>query len=330
MKRLLIVAAVALIAAPALAGSDLQLSPVTGAKSATYDQATGQLTPGTPLGTRYGGIIWRSDTDTGWYFGSYQYGWLVLDWGDIQNDSLVNGFQFGFATDLLLPTRITAVICYYADENGYNSNGRTGLMGFIVANLPTGSGAYNAWYITVDIEGSGYEFSISGADLDGDQLADFGYTYWFMYLPAGSATGPMISGDANQLPDAPGMEDSFDGYFDPNYCIGTYNGNWYFGGDPFAQFLMVLYGGANEPYRCPNAGDANRFCTADIAVTPGDPNVYDCKVGLPDLSKLLVNYNTTSGMTADDGDCDPWPTGDGDVDLGDLSELLRQYNDDCN
>ena len=104
-----------------------------------------------------------------------------------------------------------------------------------------------------------------------------------------------------------------------NSFAGTY---WFGGGPPvFAQFCFELLA-----YQCPNVGAAGRYCSADI------DGSFDCLVGLPDLTILLGNYGMTTGATPAMGDLDPYDyghPGDGDVDLGDLSELLSQYGDDC-
>jgi hypothetical protein len=76
---------------------------------------------------------------------------------------------------------------------------------------------------------------------------------------------------------------------------------------------------------CPNRGEAGRYCTADI------DGSNDCLVGLGDLAVCLTEYGMFGGDLACDldpyDDCD---SGDGDVDLADLAELLSQYGDDCN
>lgn len=50
----------------------------------------------------------------------------------------------------------------------------------------------------------------------------------------------------------------------------------------------------------------------------------DGQVGLNDLAQLLANYGDT-GAAYEDGDLDA----DGDVDLQDLAELLARYGDIC-
>jgi hypothetical protein len=246
MKHLLFVAAVALIAAPVLAGSDIL--PVQGVHYGTYNPATGRLTPATP-GERMDLSIWNCTADTGWYYGSYANAWTVLDWGDICGPVTVGGFAFAYATDLLLPQRIDAVITFYGDENGFNTNTRNFLAGYIISNLPTGSATFNGWVITVDLEAAALSFLITGNDLDGDNKIDFGYTYWFRNLPAGSATGPFICGTGPNDPPqcCQGCEDAFDVFNDPNLIAGSYVVTYWFGGDPFAQFYMELFDEANDP-----------------------------------------------------------------------------------
>ena len=108
------------------------------------------------------------------------------------------------------------------------------------------------------------------------------------------------------------------------------------------QFYMELFG--PQPVGCPEPGNSNQYCTADIWPNDGDDTWNydydgDCHVGLDDLAQLLSNYGCTSGCTHEDGDV--WPQnsdnawqdgmdGDGRIDLADLAELLGQYGDDCN
>jgi hypothetical protein len=326
MKRLLIVAAIAVIAAPALAGPDIL--PVTGVNQVAYEVVNGKLTPTTPDALRYGNLVWASNASTGYYSSCYDTQDTFLDWGDTSGTYTINGFGNAYAvpTTMTLPKRITVIVRYWADDDGFNSNGRQYMAGFAIINCPTTNAqGYNGWIITVDLEGTGYEFSIAGNDLDGDTLNDFSYNYWFQNVPTpAAAVGPIISGDANQILQAPGQYDAFDSYSDPNLKPLSYVGSWYFGGTPFAQFWCELYADTNVPYHCPNPGGSGKYCQADIDVA------QDCIVNLPDLSKLLANYNTTSGATRLQGDVAPHPAGDGAVNLADLSMLLAQYNDNCN
>ncbi|MFQ5807660.1 MAG: hypothetical protein ACE5I3_14540, partial [Phycisphaerae bacterium] len=312
MRCLVIVAAIGMIAAPAFASPELL--PVKGTHYATYKAATGELTP-TPGPVRFGLPVWSSINDTGWYFGSYKYDWVLLDWGDIAGPQDIGGFQFAYATEMVLPDRLDTIMWFYAEDNGWNSYGRVPLAGFTIADLPTGDpgGQWNGWIVTVDI--AGLEFTIDGSDLDADGLTDFSYTYWFQGPPAGDATGPHISGMEND-PQAPGSESAFDGYLtnDPNNgSPDIYTGTWWYGpppDNPFAQHYLELYEGnaPNEPNGCPNPGGSGKFCFADI------DGSGDCIVGLADLAQLLSNYGMTTGATQADGDLEPAPpNGDGDV-----------------
>jgi hypothetical protein len=158
--------------------------------------------------------------------------------------------------------------------------------------------------------------AIDGSDLDDDGLSDFGYEYWFTSLPPSAyAAWPIADADPDDEPfPAPGIEDAW-------WHDGALEWSPY-GGDPFAQTFLMLYG--LRHVHCPHPGDSGQNCFADI------DGSGDCIVGLADLARLLGNYGQTSGMTVVDGDLEPYPEGDGDVDLADVAELLRQYGDDCN
>jgi hypothetical protein len=71
--------------------------------------------------------------------------------------------------------------------------------------------------------------------------------------------------------------------------------------------------------------DGDKTVTAVFVIDcPGDID-HDGDVDLGDLAQLLSNYGITSGAVYDDGDLD----GDGDVDLADLAALLSVYGVPC-
>jgi len=345
MKRLLFLAAIGLIAAPALASPDIM--PVRGEKLATYDLATGQLTPG-PL-ERYGDPIWGATTRSNYYFIQMNDGpgTTTLDWGDIVDVACtpgIGGLSFSYAThSVLLPNRLDIVMLFFADDNGFNTTTRSFMAGYQIVNLPTADPGmtWNGWTVWVDLGAAGMPFTICGSDLDGDGLQDFSYTYWFTNYVVNNPqypdhyVGPVIAGDPNLIPpEGPGMENVFDYFADPN--LQTYWGSYWFGGVPFAQFYLELFEATNVPsLYCPSEGAHGWYCTADIEPWPS----HDCIVNLADLAKLLANYPTAAPDATHDmgdvepedgnGNWDPWD-GDQDVDLGDLAQLLAMYLDDCN
>ncbi len=246
----------------------------------------------------------------------------------IADGSGVGGYAFAYATGVTDHT-IDCINLFYADDDGFNTDTRVYLAGFYVTGLPGGDPnvpppSYRGWIVTVDLDAAGYAFPITGNDLDGDGLTDFSYTYWFPNC-INTVTGPFIAGDPNVPGQGAGMVDAFDAFEqvtpgDPNTDF-TYVGSYYFGGVPFAQFYMELFGEANGGTGCPNPGASGNFCTADI------DGSSDCIVDLADLAVLLSNYGTTSGATHNQGDLEG---NDGDVDLADLAAMLSQYGDDCN
>lgn len=339
MKRLLIVAAICVVAAPVLASPDIL--PVKGIAGAwRYDVATGQQSPMTP-GNRVGPVVWAANQQSGYFWGGQGCQEIALDWGDFAGSPLVGGFGWAYATNS--DDGFSLLITFYTDDNGWNNKNGSGVVigkrqpveGFLFGNMlgtitPANCALY--WGYTWRAELI-TPITIAGNDLDGDGLGDFSYTYWFDCSTiggcAGAKAGPLIAGDPN-FTIAAGIEQGFDiyndpgyipspGYYDPN--LTSYVGTYWFGGVPFAQFFMELLAGS-----CPNKGDAGRYCEADIAN-------FDCIVNLADLAQLLGNYGCTTGCTVTMGDVDPYSRffpGDGLIGLGDLAELLGQYGDNCN
>jgi hypothetical protein len=226
MRCLRFGATMMLIAGPVLA--DPGLVPLRGLRYAVYDPATGELTPaGRPA--RSGNVVWSATQATPWYLSTFDEGWTVLDWGDIAGPQEIGGFSFAYGTDVVWPSRLDVIVVFYADENGWNSTNRTYLRGFRIPDLPgadLGPPPQSwGWVVTVELDPDDV-FTIDGADLDGDGLVDFGYTYWFDGISdPDSQTGPVLVSDPNVTPSpAPGIENGYDAFSDPNLFnyVGTY------------------------------------------------------------------------------------------------------------
>jgi hypothetical protein len=332
-------AVVAALAATPLFG-DLKIRPISGVGCLNYDVETGKVTPADPS-TRYGAPIWSC----GWEYVDYFWGAepdageMGLDWGDVAGPATVGGLGFAeFTNSQAADGDLYAIIAIYAEENGWGSSGRALVAGYRIENIPGSEHPVSEYWGHIWGIDLGAPFVLNGSDLDGDSLTDWGYAQFFSGRTPGCAHGPPFCGqlDPNHLPpEAPGVEDAFDLFVnsgwnsdpngwlddDPNLQNG-FIGTYWFGCCLFAQFYFELY----AP-QCPNRGDSGRYCHADI------DGSYDCIVSLADLAQLLSNYGMTSGAGLLDGDVDPYDPyspGDGDVDLGDLTELLSQYGDDCN
>jgi len=339
MKRF--VALAALLAAPAFA--DGQFYPVHQMNRVNYDMATGEITK-SETGTRGTVAVWDCSLTTG-FFSSALPDEVWMDWGDIAVPSAsIDCWAFGYATDSSAPIVMDQV--FWDDENGFNTVGRIGVVAFRLLGLPGNGGAglgfYAGWIVTVTPAAG---FTLNGADLDGDLLGDFGYSYNFRGTnAAGELAGPLIvAPDPNEIPTpCPGTEDAFDIFSDdPNNLPGpndlripnnmVFDGTFWFGGPPiYAQFYMTLLTDANGGG--PNAACNQPGCEgADIDPAPGLPfGGGDCIIGLADLAVQLGNFGTLSGAVYADGDIEPAGTGDGDVDLGDLAIMLAAFGTDCN
>ncbi len=344
MKRLLLLTAAGLLAAPALAGSEIL--PIDGVGYLNYNIATGKVTPVDQQTRDVGAPVWEVAYSYVNYFWSAEpsLGDASIEWGDLSIGQGIGGFGYSqFTNSQATSGDLYAIFLFYEEENGRDSSAtRVFTQGYVLANIPGSTHPVDEyWGYNWAVDVSGTQFVLDGSDMDGDGLGDWGYFMFLSGQDAGCLHGPGLAGliDPNNLPPmAPGVEDVFD-YFqdatynagqaanwtiDPNALTGFVDTYWFGGApaNPFAQWHFTLY----API-CPNRGDAGRYCEADI------DGSYDCLVGLADLAKLLGNYGMTTGATLLDGDVDPydvWFPGDGDVDLSDLAELLSQYGDDCN
>jgi hypothetical protein len=321
--------------APLLA--DGPILPISGTDYLSYDMRTGEVTPAT-IDTRYGPPLWSCSYDYVNYFMATESGEMWLDWGDIAGPAGIGGFSFAeFTNSQASDGDLYAMIAIYAEENGWNSTGRRLVALYRIDNIPASDHPPNEYWGHIWGVDVAAPFVLDGSDLDADGLVDWGYAQLFSVNTPGALHGAalcdaLLGGDPNDLgpvpPECPGAEDAFDLFLDPNWTddpnlqegyVATY---WFAcGGCVFAQLYFELY----AP-QCPNRGESGRYCHADI------DGSFDCLVNLADLAQLLGHYGMTTGAQWRHGDIDPYDPyfpGDGDVDLGDLAELLSQYGDDC-
>ena len=342
MKRLLVVAAICAIVVPALAGPGfLPAKKIKGYSTIGYDPATGKTYPASAVNPRWGRVqYWTLDRA---YYAGYDtepgdvHFHNLLDWGDLGTPG--TGFSIGGCYILVLGNQVTPTpggqlqVTWISEENGFNMTTKQPKYRLNLINLPgfppSGPGWGSGWNFAVDFQMNNWVWTLDGNDLDLPNYpgVDFGYSYWFSSMPAGTTDAGITFGMFWMGPTGGdgGAEDVFDIYGDPNYL--TYYGTYWFGGPPnFTQFRQQTYAPV-----CPNAGTTPPgtldYCWSDIY--PSGPNA-DCVVNSSDLGALLANYNQPGTWTYFQGDLYPKYFGDGIVNASDLGQLLAQYNDNCN
>ena len=276
-----------------------------------YDEATGLINPA-PLSRGGSPALWSVTDLTGDAYVVPQ-GDSILDWGDIQDGLPVGEVAFSFLTNSQASAGDNLIyLVIYSNDNGWNSPGKQIVAGYEIANVPGSTHPLNEYWGYLWRLQPHDPFILSGDDLDGDGLTDFGYAIYNQTLRTAGAMGGMwVAGptDPDRMQYSSGIEDAFD------TGAGTLN----FGGDPFAQFYFELCAPScsNNPY----GGSA----------CPGDLN-FDCVVDLRDLAELLANYGGGDGALWWEGDIEPYQLplpGDGSIELVDLAAFLSYYGDDC-
>jgi hypothetical protein len=199
--------------------------------------------------SRIGAQIWANNATSGW-FNPWDDEYVNLDWGFLADQGtgtvaeVVNGFSFGYATDNQGNT-VDWAMWFFDSCTGWNDPFLAVCAGFGVTGLPggiTGPGTYWGWLVTLNIEGSGYEFLMGqriGVGHEKTLAPNDTYTGGLMTLPPGlGGNGPV------------GTEDAFDILYPlstgfPNYYVVNPGGNsWWFGGYPpiYASFVSELFG----------------------------------------------------------------------------------------
>lgn len=195
----------------------------------------------TRASSRYGVSIWDNFADSGW-FSSMTAHYMWADWGksyyqgnDLP-DEVVDGFRFAYGTDDVSTAGISYSIYFYDSYTGWGDMSIVQEAGFAFTGLPNKYGMpgnYWMWEITVDLEGSGYEFLIGHEIGIGEQLDSD--------LTGGAIAGVCWSLRPNQGGNGPtGTEDAFD-WYSPT---GVYLGTWWMSGYPsmHTSFRMELFG----------------------------------------------------------------------------------------
>ena len=301
---------VGLVAAAALCMPSSVLAQVTPGRAIAQDVGNaihlgtyqlsdnGQITPLNPDGAA---TIWDNTASIGSFRSTV--GEEAVDVGDLPDGTIVGGFQIGFATDA---TGSVSFRYSFYDGDGFDSIG--GL-------LPTNSGGTAAYDITVDgLAGGGIfaytvdivlpvedHFIITGPDVDMVPGTDWSWGY--VTTDAGNSTliGPLITGEGPP-PGAPGRADFFDVYT-PDVATGAHSGTFFFGGNPFAQFHMLLTQGS------PFLADVSVALTSDAPSNLGVGQQFTYTVtgsnaGPGDATDLIFNLllsNKTSFVSSDCG-----------------------------
>jgi len=155
---------------------------------------------------------------------------------------VIDGFTFTYGTNNMDPAGESFAISFFDSCTGW---GNLGIQeaGFFFSGLPNCAygpsglppGYGSVYCISVDLEGTGYEFLLN---------EDFGIGHCRTATPLMGGTGPALGSPANMNGNGPtGTEDAFDIYF-PDF---TYNGSWYFGGYPYwATWPAELFGTEGE------------------------------------------------------------------------------------
>jgi hypothetical protein len=197
---------------------------------------------------RHGNSIWNNMAifrDRWWAGPVTDY--INLDWGILQDqgnglpDEIIDGFTFTYATNNREMTGESLSIHFYDSCTG---NGNMGILeaGFTFTGLPNAAtygtlppGYGWAFSVSVDLEGSGYEFLL------GEEI---GIGYIRRTTPQMGGTGFCVGCPGNKGGNGyTGTEDRWDEYY-PN---GVYLNTWYFGcgypTDPWMTFSTELFGG---------------------------------------------------------------------------------------
>jgi hypothetical protein len=274
------------------------------------------------------------------------FGLIHMDWGDIAPGTTVSTVRFVVATDYPDTDAdgdgfadgvvgLGVRLAFFAGENGASGGGSSAEVGSVtLMDLPGRMNPFGieGYELTVDLAGVGTPDGVplGSTDVDGDGLADFGYsieylhpptddqeprkTYLMLGAPAGQAV-PDGQGGWTVVPDpAPNAQGTTD-------AIDVYRRDVF--GEP--EYVETI-GGA---FSCePNASGYYAQIALSLFVQaepdcPADLN-YDTLLNFFDVAIFLQYYNDQ------DPRADFFPAGgDGQFNFFDVSAYLAAYNAGC-
>ncbi len=278
-----------------------------------------------------------------------RFGLIHMDWGDIALDTVVSMVQFGVATGYPDIDRdgdgiadgvpgLGVQLTFYRGENGAGGSGVSEEAGSVMLmDIPGNLSGFSVegYVFSVDLAGIGSAGGVplGPVDVDGDGLADFGYsieylhpdyglwweTYLFLGAPSGQAVPDGQGGWAiipDPAPNAQGTTDAINVYRRDNFgkpeFVETIGGA--FSCEPgatgaYAQIAISLFEDGTAP-----------GCAADLfphGVPDGQLNFFD-------LSAYLGLFN------AQDPAADFFPVGgDGQFNFFDVSAYIAAFNAGC-
>jgi len=255
---------VLLIAAGSIGAQDRmkgELLKASGARSARW--VDGEIVPGGA--PDHSSSIWDNTGVSAWWSGNHT-NYIHLDWGKLPQpasglpDHVVDGFTFSYGTNNLDPAGDEYAICFYDSCTGWGSGLGTQEAGFAFFGLPNGSnlptlppGYGWTWSVTLDLEGTGYEFLLN---------REFGIGHIRLSDPAMGSSG-LTFGFRHP---GNGTENVFDVYY-PN---GTYNGTWWIGYPPmWLTWPSELFGTEGESNMifygvCAQGNEAGLYAAGDF------------------------------------------------------------------
>ncbi len=236
------------------------LEEVHGVRHARW--VDGQIVPGKAPDS--GNSIWDNTGISAWWSGCGT-GYVNLDWGRLPltlnglDDFVIDGFSFAYGTNNNETYAESYAVYFFDSCTGWGNLG-VEEAGFLFSGLPgyywhstTPPGYAIVWIITVDIEGTGYEFLLG---------QEFGFGLSRENTPTMGSSGIAI-GIHHPMN---GTDNAFDIYY-PN---GIYNGTWWFGTSYWATWATELFGTEGESNMTfygvgARGNDAGLYATGDFA-----------------------------------------------------------------
>ncbi|KAA3605158.1 MAG: hypothetical protein DWQ01_21450 [Planctomycetota bacterium] len=278
-RTLLAAAAVLTLSASVAAQTQVPVSKaVTPKHAGVYKMATGELVPATP-GERSGPVVIFNASELTNYYSVPGLDQEWLDEGSLLdrnpgNVEQMNGMEFVYCSTEADATQNsgTVTFAFYDDTivcSGPSNGGNFALGGYLCAydivGLPLGdaNGAIQCWIVTVDLM-CGFECP---PDLSFDWATDNANTKLFgwSFIPRNDNTGPWLTKGGTQ---ASGIDNSFV-WFDQ---FGALVGCFWFGGTPFANFAMKMWGNdaGVRHYNAVAPGAADDYCMSMLDAGAGN------------------------------------------------------------